>query len=325
MDSNWDVIVVGAGMAGLSAAQQIRAAGLRVLVLEKSRGIGGRMATRRTDAAQWDHGAQYFTARSAVFRRQVAHWLRAKAIARWEAPVGVWSGQRLKSSSPQQRFVGVPTMNAPLHQLAEQLDIQLSTQVTAIERLDGIWQVRADSTSWFSPQLVIALPAPQAAGLIPPIHPSYAIAAQTTMQPCWALMLSSEQAIELPFAGIFIHESPLSWIAHDSSKAARNGQHWLLHASAEWSQAHLDDSAEQVSTLLGAEFNRLLQQWGQAPATGQSAMPHRWRYARGNTENNVMPSAQDGLVVAGDWLAGGRVEGAYLSGLAAADALLAAR
>ncbi|WP_027467887.1 NAD(P)/FAD-dependent oxidoreductase [Deefgea rivuli] len=323
MDTNWDVIVVGAGMAGLSAAQQLRAAGRRVLVLEKSRGIGGRMATRRTDAAQWDHGAQYFTARSAVFRRQVAQWLRAKVIARWQAPVAVWNGLQLKTSSPQQRFVGTPTMNAPLRQMAEQLEIQLSTQVTAIERVNGIWQVRADSACWLAPQIVIALPAPQAAALIPPVYSSHAMAAQTTMQPCWALMLTCEQALDLPFAGVFINEGPLSWIAHDSSKAARGGQNWLLHACAEWSQAHLEDSPEQVMALLGAELNRLLSQWGKTSVTWQNATPHRWRYARGNTEQTLTPSAQDGLVVAGDWLAGGRVEGAYLSGLAAANALLA--
>lgn len=337
MESNWDVIVIGAGMAGLSAAQKLQAAGLRVLVLEKSRGVGGRMATRRDEAGQWDHGAQYFTARSAAFRRQVAIWLRAHLISRWDRPVYVWDGQNLQSSTPQQRFVGTPKMNAPLSALAAQFEVKLSVHVSAIQPCSQGWEVHAGEAGcaaehiWSARQVILAIPAPQAATLIPPAQLTQSVprlAAQIPMQPCWAVMLSSESAIHLPFAGAFINVGSLSWIAHDSSKPGRSGQHWLLHASEAWSQAHLEHTPEAVAELLCNEFNQLLRAWGQTEPKWRSATAHRWRYARGNATDEVVQSAvhsaETGLVVAGDWLASGRVEGAYLSGLAAADALLAA-
>ncbi|WP_288841600.1 NAD(P)/FAD-dependent oxidoreductase [uncultured Deefgea sp.] len=323
MAASWDVIVIGAGMAGLSAAQQLRAAGRRVLVLEKSRGIGGRMATRRDEAAQWDHGAQYFTARSAVFRRQVAIWLRANLIGRWPAPIYAWDGQNLSISSPQQRFVGIPRMNAPLAAMAAALDVKLSVQVTAIEATAQGWQVRADEPIGQARQLVLAIPAPQAAALIPVAHPMQAAAENISMSPCWAVMLSSEHAINLPFAGAFMNDGAISWLAHNSSKPGRSGQHWLLHASVAWSQAHLEDSADEVIALLIQEFNRLLARWGQAELHWQHAGAHRWRFAQGSSSQAVVQSAETGLVLAGDWLAGGRIEGAYLSGIDAANALLA--
>lgn len=323
MEPDWDVIVIGAGMAGLSAAQKLHAAGQRVLVLEKSRGIGGRMATRRDELGQWDHGAQYFTARSAPFRRQVAIWLRANLISRWHAPVYVLDGKHLQASTPQQRFVGTPKMNAPLRAIAASLEIKYSTEVTAIKATAQGWEVCAGQQVWQMRQLVMAIPAPQAAMLIPPTHPMQAIAASIPMEPCWAVMLSSDQAIKLPFAAAFINEGALSWLAHDSSKSERTGQHWVLHASVAWSQAHLEDAADDVIALLVQEFNRLLLQWGQAEPTYSSATAHRWRYARGNIAEPIVQSAETGLVVAGDWLAGGRVEGAYLSGLNAAESLLA--
>nr|WP_314898737.1 FAD-dependent oxidoreductase [uncultured Deefgea sp.] len=329
MKTNWDVIVIGAGMAGLSAAQQLRAAGKDVLVLEKSRGVGGRMATRRTDAGQWDHGAQYFTARSAPFRRQIALWLRANIVSRWHEPIYAWNGTTLQASSPQQRFVGKPTMNAPLRAMAAKLDthIQFATQVTTISQEQHLWRVNTESQVWQAPQLVLAIPAPQVARMLPAAHPQQAAVTQVAMQPCWAVMISSKHATHLPFAGLFVNETNvnddvLSWIALDSSKSGRSGQHWVLHASVAWSLAHLDDTPDMVINALCQAFSRLLKQWGQSKPSWQAATAHRWLYARGNAESTLPQDASDGLAIAGDWLAGGRVEGAYLSGLAAADILL---
>ncbi|MSO32728.1 MAG: FAD-dependent oxidoreductase, partial [Ilumatobacteraceae bacterium] len=58
------VVVVGAGIAGLTAARALSHAGHSVIVLDKGRSVGGRMATRRIGDATVDHGAQFFTVRS---------------------------------------------------------------------------------------------------------------------------------------------------------------------------------------------------------------------------------------------------------------------
>ena len=62
-----DVVVIGAGIAGLIAAGELKRAGLHVLVLDKGRGVGGRIATRRIGGATFDHGAQFITQRNPRF------------------------------------------------------------------------------------------------------------------------------------------------------------------------------------------------------------------------------------------------------------------
>jgi predicted NAD/FAD-dependent oxidoreductase len=85
-----DVAIVGAGVARLTAAPALRDRGLRVLVLEKSRGLGGRAATRRRGEGRIDHGAQFFTARDARFRARVDTWLATGDVLVWTRGIHVW-------------------------------------------------------------------------------------------------------------------------------------------------------------------------------------------------------------------------------------------
>lgn len=71
---NTPIAIIGSGMAGLSAAHALAAAGLNVQLFDKSRGSGGRMASKRSDAGSLDLGAQYFTARDRRFVEVVQQW-----------------------------------------------------------------------------------------------------------------------------------------------------------------------------------------------------------------------------------------------------------
>jgi hypothetical protein len=78
-----DVVVIGAGIAGLMAAARAGGHGRRVLVLEKSRGVGGRMATRRVGGAVCDHGAQFFTQRTPGFHALIEQAVHEAAVVEW--------------------------------------------------------------------------------------------------------------------------------------------------------------------------------------------------------------------------------------------------
>ena len=69
-----DILVVGAGLAGLMAAQTLQHQGRRVVVVDKGHSVGGRLATRRIGPGRADYGAQFFTIRSPEFQTLAEPW-----------------------------------------------------------------------------------------------------------------------------------------------------------------------------------------------------------------------------------------------------------
>ncbi|WP_462390708.1 NAD(P)/FAD-dependent oxidoreductase [Acidovorax sp. Q11] len=326
------IAVIGAGLAGLSCAQALLQAGHTVHVFDKARGPSGRMSTRRAedDNGPWqcDHGAQYFTARDPAFRAEVARWQQAGVAALWNARLASFDGTAWSTpATPLERFVGTPRMTSPAAWLVQHLgEPALAQWQTTVQRLDhseGGWTITSAEHGLHSPRysaVLLAVPAPQAVPLLAPVSPAgAAIAASARMRGSWAVMLRYASPVALPFEGAFINTGPLRWVARDSSKPGRTGQEtWLLHASPEWSEAHIEDSAEAVTTALLTAFAAL------GGPTPLAATAHRWRYA--DTEPALTQGswwdAQMRLGLCGDWLHGGKVEGAWLSGRALAQQVL---
>ena len=326
------IAVIGAGLAGLSCAQALLQAGHTVHVFDKARGPSGRMSTRRAedDNGPWqcDHGAQYFTARNPAFRAEVARWQQAGVAALWDARLASFDGTAWSNpATPLERFVGTPRMTSPAAWLVQHLgEPALAQWQTTVQRLDhseGGWTITSAEHGLHSPRysaVLLAVPAPQAVPLLAPVSPAgAALAASARMRGSWAVMLRYSSPVVMPWDGAFINTGPLRWVARDSSKPGRTGQEtWLLHASPEWSEAHIEDSAEAVTTALLTAFAAL---GGPAPL---AATAHRWRYA--DTEPALTQGswwdAQMRLGLCGDWLHGGKVEGAWLSGRALAQQVL---
>jgi renalase len=166
----------------------------------------------------------------------------------------------------------------------------------------------------------LAIPAPQAAALLPSTATTLAaIATATSMRGCWTLMLQFASPVSLPFDAAFVHNNALSWIARDSNKPGRAGlESWVLQASPEWSEAHLEDSADSVAAEL---INAFIALGGSMPLAWTA---HRWRYANAEPAQarGCVWDATLGIGMCGDWLHGGKVEGAWLSGQALAQRLL---
>lgn len=319
------IAVIGAGLAGLSCATRLHQAGLAVTVFDKSRGPAGRMSTRRGDDWQCDHGAQYFTARNPLFRTEVERWQAAGVADRWQPRLAVLGGNAGHDpDATRERFVGVPRMTAPARFLAAALDVKVQTTIVDLARDPAGWQLTSAEQGPLAARydaVVLAVPAPQAAPLLQPAPALATLAVGATMRGSWALMLRYTAPLALPFDAAFVNAGPLRWIARDNSKPGRGAQEtWLLHASAEWSEAHIEDSPEIVAAALLAAFADL----GAPPP--ESWVAHRWRYAD-SAPPLALGCAWDavlGLGVCGDWLNAGKVEGAWLSGHALATRILGA-
>ena len=321
------VAVIGAGISGLMCARTLADHGYRVVVFEKSRGVGGRMATRRAldGNCTFDHGAQYFTCRDDRFSHFIKAWCREGIVAPWGGRIVAWEKGVVSHKIGTERFVAVPGMNALCKSLAREIDVVLNCRVAPPRRTQGQWELRGsngDDLGTFD-AVIASAPAGQTVELLSASKTLADEAARVGMSGCWTVMLALETAIECDFDAAFVHNSPLSWIARNNSKPKRQTSFdtWVLHASPEWSEMHIDTSAEEVEAMLLQEFGRIVQQ-ACLPIAHQAS--HLWRFA---LPQNPLPEPylfdEELLIGAcGDWCGGPRVEGAFLSGIAVAERIL---
>jgi renalase len=314
--SELDFLVVGAGISGLLAASGLVAAGHRGIVLEKSRGVGGRMATRRLNGEVFDHGAQFMTAREDAFQALIEAW-------RTEGVVVPWFGQ--DSDSGHVRFRGAPGMTAVAKHLASGLTVERRVQVASVTRIGRGWRIEAlDGQQWKARVLVLSAPVPQSLKLLETggLNPSTDLdpaLSGITYDPCFALMVSTEEGEGLlPQPGWLRPESgPIAWMADNRLKGVSpsNRPALTLHASSEFSRTWFEAEPEAVTTRL-LEAAR---PWVRGRVMAHRL--HRWRYSQpvNPLADPVLVESERGLVFCGDAFGGARVEGAALSGLAAAE------
>lgn len=317
------VAIIGAGIAGLSCASALQQAGIRVRVFEKSRGVGGRMSTRRSEGWECDHGAQYFTVSDDLFAKTVAQWCSVGAAAVWNPRLAVLGGERLATRAEKiVRYVGTPHMTSPANTIAQAIAIQISTTVCEIKRQVSGWKLNTVEWGWLDETfgyVILAIPQPQVAALIKGTEVSWErILNEVEMLPCWALMAQVESGLRAEFDAAFVNQGPLGWICYNSHKPQRGSEDtWLAHATAAWSKEHLELAAEQVLEILSSEFEDL---------TGlgiRSGSVHRWRYAQSLSalRTRYLLDDQIALGACGDWTNGDKVEGAWLSGYHLARAI----
>ena len=335
------VVVVGAGLSGLACARALADHGWAVTVVDKGRHPGGRATSCREGEDVFDHGAQFFTARGEWLERHLVSWEQDGVVARWSPRLVQTGGARPRQASTW--WVGTPSMGALAAHLASGLDVRQGFKVTGLARTDdGTWSLLARGPDgnamprMVADALVVTLPAAQAALLLESVHGEFArVASSTTQTPCWAVMLTARGIGDLGGDVFEDGHGPVAWAAREASKPRRAGaehdrnhgredseERWLLHASASWSQAHVDDAPEAVGRTLIEAFFR--ERGVDARAEILRVRGNLWRYAQGNLPEARGALFEPGarLAVCGDWVNGSRVEGALTSGIAAAGRLL---
>lgn len=310
-----DVLVIGAGMAGLAAGADLQQAGRQVLVVDKGRGVGGRVATRRIADATFDHGAQFFTVRDDRFAALVEQWIDEGVAREWFRGPG----------DVHPRYRGVPGNSSIARHLARDLDVRLERRVMRVETSQNGWTaVLEDGSSWSAGSVVLTPPVPQSLQLLDAGGFIMAPAHRRSLEdiryePCLAVMAVLDAPSQIPSPGYLrFDDGPVAWVADNNVKGTSTRPAITLHAASDYSSSRWDDDRKEVGRDLLEEVAEHL------GADVTEYQVHGWRFSKPVTvfsDSCLMISHDPPLVMAGDAFAGPRVEGAVLSGLAAARAL----
>ncbi len=326
------IVIVGAGISGLVAARRLLKAGYEVTVLEKSRGYGGRMATRRNGEAVFDHGAQAYTLHTLFFRILNEKMVDLELAKPWSR--GFLNGDRQMITDGYARYYWPAGMSHFGKYLAlehgEPLDVRLQHKVTQITRADDHWWVECGTGSPLrADALIVTAPLPQALQLLktePAIEIPQAIQtalAEIKYDPCLAVMATLDGPSGLPDPGGLANLDPMSpirWIADNQQKGISPVPAVTIHGTPHFSRKHWKMDRQEAGQLLAEAARSFLK------AEILELDTHGWRYSEPNStwpEALLRVNQSPPLILAGD--AFGRlshqIDGAASSGMEAARAI----
>jgi renalase len=317
-----DVLVVGAGMAGLTAATELHGAGRSVLTVDKGNGVGGRMASRRIGPAVFDHGAQFVTTRDPRFAAAMAEWERRGVVREWcRGFAGAGDGHS--------RWCAPAAMTSIPKELAAPLDVMLDTRLVSLRVVEGRWRADTqDGLALHARAVVLTPPVPQSLALLDagnvalPPH-EYAELSSITYECCLAVMAVLEGPSQVPPpGGLAPGIGPVAWIADNQAKGISGVPSVTIHATDAFSRTWWDRDRQEA----GRELLHASERWLGGGVVALEV--HGWRYSKPVPvahERRVVVLASPPLAFAGDAFGSGRVEGAALSGWEAAAALLRLR
>lgn len=305
------VVVVGAGISGVAAARTLAGAGLPVVVLDRGRAIGGRMASRRIDDRVVDTGASYFTVAEPEFEQVVQDWQHRGLARPWTDTFSVAGDGVLTPKSGPVRWAAPGGLRGLVEDLAQGLDVRQTTveAVTPGLRVDG---EPAEA-------VVLAMPDPQARRLLDPAFEEELAALDDPFEPVLALTARWTEASWPGVDGVFVSGDPiLSWIADDGRRRDDFAPVLVAHSTPDFAAEHLG-APDQAAPLMELAVRDVLGIASEAT----SSRVHRWSFARptGRREQTHFLGGQR-IGFCGDaWSDKPRVESAYLSGVALGRAL----
>ena len=317
------ILIIGAGMSGLTAARELTRSVHEVVVVDKGRGIGGRMATRRFAGGRFDHGAQFFTVRSDEMKAATQNWQNHEVAKHWFD--GTPTPDEPHKNDGHPRFCGASGMTGIGKFLEQGLDVRLGEEIDLLQRENGLWRATSESGNVYEgEQLILTAPAPQALQLFDTSGETLPAALRATLEalvyePCFAVLaqLDGPSAIAAPGL-LYVNGEPIWWVADNSQKGVSPIEGSVtIHSSGPYARRRYDDDQNEIGRELIAASKEFL---GREVREFQV---RRWRYSKPENPLDVgaLNAPECAVTFAGDALMNAKIEGAFLSGRMAARIL----
>ena len=307
-----DCVVIGAGPAGLSAARALTSQGRSVVVLDKGRGPGGRLSSRRTEETRFDHGCKELTFREPETSPDLREWIEAGVVAPWHPALE-------DGSTAGPYHVGTPAMNQVIKHLARDLEVRFNARVVELRSSEAGWEIiqHRGEVELIARSVIVAIPSPQAVDLLTPIgFDGLDRIKNVSFTGIWSVLIEGPHPDEVGFEAAVEPCPELAWLAAQAGKPGRASDGaWVALASDAWSTEHLEDDKHSVAETLGPICASIL--GIEHPTT---MIAHRWRFGLTRTPLGAptLIDRKTGVAVAGDWCLGPTIEDALRSGTAAA-------
>ena len=322
------IAIIGAGISAITIAQNLKKIA-NVSLFEKSQGVGGRMALRRSGPYEFDHGAQFFTAKHQNFKNFITPLIKENVIKRWDARFAEFKNNKVLRKTTWDleypHYVGVPGMNSISKHLSNKLDVKLNTKVNKmIKNMNNSWELFDDKLNnlgefdW----VISTAPANQSAEILPKYFKYHNDLVNIKMLGCFSLMLGFKKALPLLWDAALVRDSDISWVSVNSSKPGRSKSFsMLIHSTNAWAEKHLSDNYQNVMSFLNKETSHII---GYDTSQADHIDIHAWRYANigKQTKPNLLIDYENRLASCGDWLIQGRVESAFEAGLMTAKEIM---
>ena len=315
---NKKIAVIGAGLAGITFAYIMKDK-FNVKIFEKSRGVGGRMSTRKEYPFIFDHGAQFFKIKTTECKKFFSQLFTKEIIRPWSLKLAYFEGNHLREikiiKNADKFYVGVPNMDSILKYISRDCNVILDTKIERIKRKNDKWELYDQNKK---PQgiydwVILSLPAEQSLDLISDKTSFYQNVKKIKMKGCYSLMVGMDKSLQLDFDAAFIENKDIAWLALNSSKPSRMKNHCLLiNSSYEYATKNINTPKDKVlEHLLNISSNLINYDLFKS----SMIKIHQWRYveAECSPEENYFIDHDNKIAVCGDWLINSRVEGAFLS------------
>ncbi|MDX1975228.1 MAG: FAD-dependent oxidoreductase [Rickettsiales bacterium] len=314
------IAIIGAGISGLTVARALTGSA-EVNVFEKSRGVGGRMSTRYAEPFYFDHGTQFFTARTQAFRDFLEHYMQQGALDEWKGKIiSLEAGKKLsKHVWFEPHLVATPNMNSLCKKMAEGIAVLVNTEVAPLiaKQSDG-WHLRdKDGNALGTYDWVISTAPPaQTLRLFAAQLPEKTQMNSVRMQGCYTLMIGFNKPWDKQWIAAKVRDNPIEWIAINSTKPHRNRDvtSIVVHTQNQWAEDHIDDDVKIAEEFLLQNFQAVS---GIDCSAANHISTHRWKYAIVDQPEKFEPYIDPNQYIAatGDWCGASRIEDVWLSAM----------
>jgi len=313
------IAIIGSGISAITLAQNLKKIAT-VSLFEKSQSVGGRMAFRRSTPYEFDHGAQFFTAKGKIFKNFIKPLIKENIIKRWDARFAEFIDNKILRTiswnAEYPHYVGTPGMNSIAEYLSTGLNIKLNTKINKVVHNANNWELFDDDSNnlgkfdW----VISTAPAIQSAEILPVNFKYHKDLLDRKMVGCFSLMLGFKKPIPLLWDAALIRNADISWISINSSKPDRgNSFSMLINSTNAWAENHLSDDSQSVISHLHKEITRII---GHDTGNADHVCLKAWHYANisKQTQSDLLIDYDNKLAACGDWITQGRIENAFEAG-----------